>query len=221
MMQAEWNPTVTDEACCFPQLSRRSSVSETIRDPCIPSPLPSVRHSSSFFLVYTICMQYLMTDEVGYLFPHLVPLNSFFSQVDTCCQSFFLPLLLPEAPQYIVVYSSCRSFWLCYVGCCLNMAWWAVPCPHPGSELVFTLGCQSSVRQPNHSARGWPHLKFLKAIKQCNKTLDKNKQLLYVLNRILSVEINPNNNHLCYTLTSLMRQEVSETSLGLHNNLSR
>ena len=47
---------------------------------------------------------------------------------------FFLLLLLPKAPQYIVVYSSCRSFWLCCVGCYLSMAWWAVPCRHPGSE---------------------------------------------------------------------------------------
>ena len=36
--------------------------------------------------------------------------------------SFFFIFLLPKAPQYIVVYSSCRSFWLCYVGCRLNTA---------------------------------------------------------------------------------------------------
>ena len=35
---------------------------------------------------------------------------------------FLLLLLLPKAPQYIVVYSSCRSFWLCYVGWYLSMA---------------------------------------------------------------------------------------------------
>ena len=40
----------------------------------------------------------------------------------------------PKCPQYIVVYSSCRSLWLCYVGHHLSMAWWAVPCPHPGCE---------------------------------------------------------------------------------------
>ena len=33
-----------------------------------------------------------------------------------------LLLLLCKAPQYIVVYSSCRSFWLCYVGRRLSMA---------------------------------------------------------------------------------------------------
>ena len=45
----------------------------------------------------------------------------------------FFFLLLPEAPRYIVVYSSCECLWLCYVGRCLSMAW-GVPCPHPGSE---------------------------------------------------------------------------------------
>ena len=45
--------------------------------------------------------------------------------------SFFF---LPKAPQYIVVYFSCRSFWLCYVGRHLSMPWWTVPCPRPGSE---------------------------------------------------------------------------------------
>ena len=42
--------------------------------------------------------------------------------------------LLPKDPQCIVVYSSCRSFWLCYVGCNLSKAWWVVPTPHPGCE---------------------------------------------------------------------------------------
>ena len=63
----------------------------------------------------------------------------FFLKIGTwaniCCQSsFFLLLLLPKAPQYIAVYSSCRSFWLCYVGRSLSMAWWVVPCLCPGSE---------------------------------------------------------------------------------------
>ena len=48
---------------------------------------------------------------------------------------FFL-LPLPQGPQYIVVYFSCRSFWSCYVGRHLSMAWWVVPCLCPGSELV-------------------------------------------------------------------------------------
>ena len=30
--------------------------------------------------------------------------------------------LFPKVPQYIVVYSSCRSFQFCYVRCCLSMA---------------------------------------------------------------------------------------------------
>ena len=48
----------------------------------------------------------------------------------------FLLLLLPKTPKYIVVYSSCRSFWLCYVGHHLSMAWWAVLGLCPASEPV-------------------------------------------------------------------------------------
>ena len=40
---------------------------------------------------------------------HLLPILFFF-------------LLLPKAPQYIVAYFSCGSFWLCYVGRRLSMA---------------------------------------------------------------------------------------------------
>ena len=35
---------------------------------------------------------------------------------------FFFFILLSKGPQYIVVYSSCRSFWLCYMGRCLSVA---------------------------------------------------------------------------------------------------
>ena len=55
--------------------------------------------------------------------------------VNICCQSScFLLLLLPKAPQYIVVRSSCECLWLCYVGRLLSMAWWTLLGPHPGSE---------------------------------------------------------------------------------------
>lgn len=45
--------------------------------------------------------------------------------VNICCQSYLIFLLLlpkglsPTPCQYVGVYSSCRSFWLCFVGCCL------------------------------------------------------------------------------------------------------
>ena len=56
---------------------------------------------------------------------------------NNCCQSsFFLNSSPQSPPRYIVAYFSCGSFWLCYVGCRLNMAWWVVPCPCPGSEPV-------------------------------------------------------------------------------------
>ena len=45
----------------------------------------------------------------------------------------------PKPPRFIVVYSSCRSFWLCYVGRCLSMAWWVVPCLRLGSQPVKSL----------------------------------------------------------------------------------
>ena len=48
----------------------------------------------------------------------------------------FFFILLPKALQYIAVYSSCRSFWFCYVGRHLSMAWWAVLCLRPGYELA-------------------------------------------------------------------------------------
>ena len=48
---------------------------------------------------------------------------------------FFFSLILPKAPQHIVVYSSRGSFWLCYeAGRRLGMAWWAVLGSCPGSE---------------------------------------------------------------------------------------
>ena len=49
---------------------------------------------------------------------------------------YTLFFLLPKAPQYKVVYSSCRSFQFCYVGHRLSMAWRAVLGPSPGSEAV-------------------------------------------------------------------------------------
>ena len=62
----------------------------------------------------------------------------FFLKIGTwaniCWQYFFFLLLLPKALKYIVVYSSCECLWFCYVGHCLSMTWWAVPCPHPGSK---------------------------------------------------------------------------------------
>ena len=68
--------------------------------------------------------------------------KNFFLKIGTwaniCCQYsffFFLPLLSKD-PQYTVVYSSGRSFWLCHVGHHLSMAWWVVPCPHLGSQLA-------------------------------------------------------------------------------------
>ena len=67
-----------------------------------------------------------------YLFIYFLKIGPW---ANNCCQSssFFF---LPKSPQCVVVHSSCRSLWLYYVGRCLSMAWWTVPCPCLGSELV-------------------------------------------------------------------------------------
>ena len=69
---------------------------------------------------------------------------------------FFLLLLLPKAHQYVVVYSSCRSFWLCCVGRCLSMAWWAVLCPCPGSEPARPQAAKVEHTNLTTRPRGWP-----------------------------------------------------------------
>ena len=65
----------------------------------------------------------------------------FFLKISTwaniCYQPPPAPLPPPSSqspPVHSCIYSSCRSFWLCYVGRHLSMAWWAVPCPCPGSK---------------------------------------------------------------------------------------
>ena len=68
------------------------------------------------------------------------------------CHLLFL-LLLPKAAQYIVL--CCECLWLWRVGRHLNMAWWAVPCPRPGSKLAKSRAT-SGARKLNHSATGPP-----------------------------------------------------------------
>ena len=64
-------------------------------------------------------------------------------------------LLLPKAPQYIVVYSNCECFWSCYMGGCLNLTWWAVPCLHPGSEPVKPWAAKVEHMNVTAQPRGW------------------------------------------------------------------
>ena len=78
--------------------------------------------------------------------------------------SLFFLLLLPKAPplplpppQDIVVYSSGRPFWLCYVGRRLNMA---VSTPRTGTSE--TLDHQSRACELNHSATGPAPLSLFK-----------------------------------------------------------
>ena len=89
----------------------------------------------SFYLWYFLQFNFLTAIRAT---PMLEIFFCFFKDwlwANICCQSFFV-FLPPDAPQYIVVYSSCGSFWLCYMGHHLSTAWWAMPHPHPGSKLA-------------------------------------------------------------------------------------
>ena len=72
-----------------------------------------------------------------------------------CCQSFSFSS--PKAPQYIVVYSICKSFQLCFIGRRLSMARQAVPCLHSGSELAKPWATQAE-QANNHQAMGQPQI---------------------------------------------------------------
>ena len=75
----------------------------------------------------------------------------------TSVANFFF-LFLPKAPQYIVVYSSCRSFWFCYVGRHLSMAWLAVLALCPGSEIAKPWAAKVEHENLNTWAGGQPCL---------------------------------------------------------------
>ena len=84
----------------------------------------------------------------------ILPLNmTLGGSLDFFESQFLFLLLLPKVPQYIVVYSSCRSFWLWHVGCRLSMAWWAVRCMHPGSQPAKPWA-GSGAHEINHLATG-------------------------------------------------------------------
>ena len=76
-----------------------------------------------------------------------------------CCQSYyyFFLLLLPKAPQYIVVYSGCRSFWLCYVRLLQHGLMSGARCT-PRIQTCETPGCGSRAHELSHSPTGWPEL---------------------------------------------------------------
>ena len=77
-----------------------------------------------------------------------------------CCQSSSFYVYFPKAPQYIVVYSSCRTFWLCYVGRCLSMAWWAVLGPCLASEPAKHWAAEVEHANLTTGLQGWPPIFF-------------------------------------------------------------
>ena len=84
----------------------------------------AIKFSTSDSFYICVCLWIIFRTNCNYFLFKIFDMNSFFP----------LCLLLPKAPKYIVGYSSCRPFWLCYVRRHLSMARWAVPCPCPGSE---------------------------------------------------------------------------------------
>ena len=48
------------------------------------------------------------------------------------------------------------SFWLCYVGCHLSVAWWVVPCLHSGSEPAKPWATEAERANPTTWPQGWP-----------------------------------------------------------------
>ena len=100
------------------------------------------------------------------LFPSSLP--PFFLKIGTwtnnCCQSsgfFFFPSLLPKAPQYIVVYSTCECLCLWHVGRSLSVAWRAVPCWHQRSESAKPLAAEAEYANLTARPQGWPLYLFL------------------------------------------------------------
>ena len=69
---------------------------------------------------------------------------------------FFFFFLLPKAPQYTVVYSSCECLWLWHVGRCLSMAWQAGPCPCMRSELAKPWATEGELVNLTTRPRGKP-----------------------------------------------------------------
>ena len=63
------------------------------------------------------------------------------------------PLTFSLFLKQIVIYSSCRSFWLCYVGRRLSMAWWVVLGPCLGSELAKPWAAEAE--HANLTTRPW------------------------------------------------------------------
>ena len=118
---------------------------------------------SSFIALILQCVLLSSTFHmIWYLFQlyHLelwkLCLFSLFFRLIFSISFFCFLILLPKTPQYIVVGSSCECLWLCYVGRRLSMAWWAVLCPRPGSELVKPWATEAECG--NLATRPWGQL---------------------------------------------------------------
>ena len=94
-------------------------------------------------------------------------MSTFFLKIGTpaniCCQSCFFSFFYfsPKPPQYILVHSSCKYLWLCYVGHCLSTAWWVVQCPWPGSKTAKPWTAKAECENLTTWPRGWPQWALL------------------------------------------------------------
>ena len=81
---------------------------------------------------------------------HLSTLCLFLQVCLLCLSFFFFFILLPKAPQYAVIYSSCECLWLCYVARHLSGAMSA-----PRIRTSEILGCPSGMEHENLITWPW------------------------------------------------------------------
>ena len=130
--------------------------------------LPIVTHTwRAWFSFHVFTQGYTKNFESPPLFSvWLLKISSFSWPRSACLYNLTQHLLLLcTGPQYIVVYSSSRSSWLCCVGRRLSMAQWAVLGPHPGSEPAKPWAAESELQNLVTQPRGPPqHLLLLESL---------------------------------------------------------
>ena len=104
---------------------------------------------TNYFKKRVVDAKFILRTFISHWFSILSHLERYFQS-----SFFFFSVLFPKAPQYIVVYSNCEYLWLCYVGHHLSMAWWVVPCLHPGSKPAKPWAWAAEVEQANLTT--WP-----------------------------------------------------------------
>ena len=139
--------------------------------------------------VYTKCLTFYIYIYLFNKLPKVIFLFKIgtWANITSVANLPFFVFLLPKAPPYIVVYSSCRSFWLCYVGCCLSMARWAMLGPCPGTELAKAWAAKAEHMNLITQLRGWLLTFYFEIIsnlpKQSKKSYTLPKVITYICRR--------------------------------------